>query len=181
VIIVLSGPGGVGKGTVVQRLLVRDEAIILSRSWTTRPKRPAEAEDAYHFVDRAAFEAQDEAGGFIETNQLADCLYGTPLPDPAATGERDLLLEIEVNGGRQVSDVIADLLLVFIDAPSLAEQRSRLRARGDDEAHVELRMNVGAAERKEAESLGYECVVNDDLERCVDEIEDLINRRRLAS
>jgi guanylate kinase len=134
--------------------------------------------DAYRFVDRSAFEAHRHAGGFIETNQLADCLYGTPLPKDLTDTNRDLLLEIEVNGGRQVGKVIDDVLMVFIDTPGLAEQRARLRARGDDEEHVELRIKIGAAERVEAESLGYERVINDELERCVDEIERLINRRR---
>src|SRR6202023_2993760 len=77
---VISGPGGGGKDTIVARLLDRDDRLELSRSWTTRPQRPGEADDAYTFVDRAAFEREIAAGRFLEWAEYLGNLYRTPLP-----------------------------------------------------------------------------------------------------
>ncbi len=182
-VIIVSGPGGVGKGTIVERLMERDPKLWLSRSWTTRPRRPSEPADAYRFVDRAAFEAAIAADGFLEWVEFLDYLQGTPVPDPPEGS--DVVLEIDVRGGQQVRGLLSDALLIFVDAPSPEHQRARLELRGDDPTTIARRMRKTASERAEALKMGYEIVVNDDLSRAVEAIESLIasdrERRRSAS
>ncbi|MCY3642861.1 MAG: guanylate kinase [Acidimicrobiaceae bacterium] len=182
-VIIVSGPGGVGKGTIVERLMERDPKLWLSRSWTTRPRRPSEPADAYRFVDRAAFEAAIAADGFLEWVEFLDYLQGTPVPDPPEGS--DVVLEIDVRGGQQVRELLSDALLIFVDAPSPEHQRARLELRGDDPTTIARRMRKTASERAEALKMGYEIVVNDDLSRAVEAIESLIasdrERRRSAS
>ena len=182
-VIIVSGPGGVGKGTIVERLMERDPKLWLSRSWTTRPRRPSEPADAYRFVDRAAFEAAIAADGFLEWVEFLDYLQGTPVPNPPEGS--DVVLEIDVRGGQQVRGLLSDALLIFVDAPSPEHQRARLELRGDDPTTIARRMRKTASERAEALKMGYEIVVNDDLSRAVEAIESLIasdrERRRSAS
>ena len=173
----MSGPGGVGKGTVVARVLQLAPELWLSRSWTTRPRRPGEPEDAYVFVDRPAFEAHRAAGGFLEWNEFPanGALYGTPSIEP---GERDVLLEIELNGARQVKARYPDAVLILIVAPSQEVQEQRLRARGDDEDSVSRRLALGQAEQREGERIADHIVVNDDLERAAAEVVGIIDAHR---
>ena len=171
-VVIVSGPGGVGKGTIVEQLLARDRRLWLSRSWTTRPRRGGEPAEAYRFVDRATFEEAVEAGGFLEWVEFLDYLQGTPVPDPPEGA--DVLLEIDVRGGRQVRDLVPDAVLVFVDAPSPEHQRKRLENRGDDADTVARRMRKTDSERAEALDMGYQIVVNDEVSRAVRAIESLI-------
>jgi guanylate kinase len=175
-IIVISGPGGVGKGTVVSRLMALDDHLWLSRSWTTRARRPTEAEDAYTFVDRPTFEARIAEGGFLEHAEFLEQLYGTPYPDP--TPGSDVVLEIDVQGAVQVRERDRDALLIFLMAPSPEAQEQRLRGRGDTPEQVAKRLERSAQEIEEGRRLGAHVVVNDTLDRAVDEIRAIIDEAR---
>ncbi len=178
-VVVLSGPGGAGKGTIARALVDGDPRLSLSRSWTTRDRRADDAEDAYVFVPRSEFDGRLEAGGFLEWNEFLGCAYGTPVPDADATG--DLLLEIDVAGGRQVLDHMPGALCLFVDAPDDAELRRRLLGRGDGPDRANQRVVEAARERVEADDLGYLRVVNDVLETAVAEIRELIDAARDAT
>lgn len=178
-VIVVSGPGGVGKGTVVNDLVANTEGLSLSQSWTTRDQRPGEADDSYNFVTENEFKAAIEAGGFLEWDHHFDNYYGSPVPAPT---DDDLVLEIDVNGAKTIHDGPVEALFVFIDTPSIEVQRSRLIGRGDSIEKVDQRMAAGQRERDMAEALPYLYVVNDDVQRCATEIAGLIdNYRRLQT
>jgi guanylate kinase len=177
-ILVVSGPGGVGKGTVVDRLLQLDPRLWLSRSWTTRARRPGEAEDAYTFVDRETFLAKLAQDGFVEYAEVAGngCLYGTPTIE--APPSHDVVLEIEIDGAKQVKARYPDAVLVLIVAPSEAVQEARLRARGDDEMHIAQRLAISREEERAGRAIADEVVVNDDVERAAAEVAGILQRYR---
>ena len=172
----MSGPGGVGKGTIVGALLDAHPEIWLSRSWTTRAQRPGEPDDAYVFTDRATFDGHIAAGGFLEWVDFLDYRQGTPVP--AAPPGKDVLFEIDVEGARAVAAVDPGALLVFIDSPTPDEQRDRLVKRGDPPERVEARMRKGEEERLAARALGMHHIVNRVVADAVAELEQLIEQAR---
>jgi guanylate kinase len=175
-IFIVSGPGGVGKGTVVARLLQLRPDLWLSRSWTTRPRRPGEPENAYVFVDRPAFEKRIQEDGFLEWTEFpgTQALYGTPTIDPGDHTDRDVLLEIELDGAQQVKRRYPESVLIFIVAPSAEDQEDRLRGRGDSDEMVARRLAVGAKELELGERIADYVVVNDDVERAANEVAGIL-------
>ena len=176
-LIVLTGPSGVGKGTVLQTVLVRHPSLSLSISATTRAPRPSEVEGLhYYFMSRPQFEALIAQGDFLEWAEFAGNLYGTPRTpvfEKIAKGER-LILEIELEGARQVRRTAPEALQIFIRPPSFAELESRIRGRGQDpEEAIQRRL-----ERAKVE-LAFEaefdiCITNDRLEATVHQLESIL-------
>jgi guanylate kinase len=175
-IIVVSGPGGVGKSTIVDALVRRDDELWLSRSWTTRSKRPGESADAYHFVDRTTFEERIASGGFLEWTEFLGNLYGTPNPEPPAG--HDIVLEIEVDGAQQVKRKYPEAVLIFVLPPSREEQEARLQARGDADAKVVERLRKAEEEEPIGMRLADHVIVNDRLDETVEEMLRLIRAKR---
>lgn len=172
-VMVVSGPGGVGKGTVVAALAAARSEVWVSRSWTTREPRPGEPLDAYVFTTREEFEAHVEADGFLEWAEFLGNLYGTPLPAPP-TGTVAAILEIDVQGAAQVRERIPDAALVFIEAPSAEDHETRLRGRGDPDDKVAARLDVTERERAMAAELGCTVIVNHDVDATALELWQLI-------
>jgi guanylate kinase len=175
-IIVVSGPGGVGKGTIVDALVKRDPQLWLSRSWTTRERRPSESEDAYVFTTSEDFESRISNGGFLEWTEFLGNYYGTPTPD--ADDDRDIVLEIEVDGAQQVKRIAPQTMLIFVLPPSRDEQERRLRGRGDLDHKVLARLKKAEEEEPIGRELADHLVVNDDLDETIDEMLGIIEATR---
>ena len=174
---IVSGPGGVGKDTLVNRLVTRDPKVSLSRSWTTRVQRPGEPDDAYRFVERNAFIARVADGGFLEHAEYLGNLYGTPWPD-LSDDERDVVLVIEMAGAQQVLERHPEALMILVEPPSLEVQEARLRGRGDTEEHVQRRLAKGREEVEVGRRIARHVVVNDELDRAVEEVAGILRRYR---
>jgi len=178
-IVIVSGPGGVGKGTIVDALLRRDSTLLLSRSWTTREQRPGEHDDAYVCTTREAFESHRKADGFLEWTEFLGNYYGTPVPD--LSDGRDIVLEIEVDGAQQVKVRHPESVLIFILPPSRDEQRRRLIGRGDPDHKVIERLRKAEEEEPVGLALADDAFVNDDLDHTVTEMLSLIERLRVLA
>lgn len=178
-LIVLSGPSGVGKGTIVNKLLSRG-GYSLSVSCTTRAPREGEADGkSYFFISKQKFLQGIEDGEFLEYSNHFENYYGTPR---AFVNERliygDVILEIEVDGALQVKKSHPDALLIMILPPSEDALRSRLEGRGTESAEkIEERVNRMNYELSKKYLYDY-TVINDDLSKTVAEIEDIIKRSK---
>ncbi len=173
----ISGPSGVGKGSVLGAIRRRYPALQLSVSATTRPRRPHEVDGVhYHFVDESQFDALLAAGDLLESAEFAGHRYGTPaqpVREALARGA-DVLLEIEVAGARQVRAHSPEAVLVLLVPPSLEELAARLRGRGTEtEEAVRRRLEVARRELAEADLFDH-VVVNDRLDRAVDEVDRIL-------
>jgi len=178
-IIVVSGPGGVGKGTIVDALVRRDPDLWLSRSWTTRTRRPSEHEDAYVFTTPEAFEERITAGGFLEWTEFLGNYYGTPRPERLDGAESpDIVLEIELDGAQQVKQQYPQAILIFVLPPSREEQERRLRGRGDPGDKVQARLRKAELEEPVGRDEADYVVVNDDFDCTVDEMMAIIEQER---
>ena len=177
----LAGPSGVGKGAIVARLLAALPDLELSISATTRGPRPREDEGRhYYFVDRADFDRMIQAGGFLEWADIFGERYGTPREpvERALAAGRDVLVEIDVQGARQVKAANPSAYMVFITPPSLDELERRLRTRGTETDEQVKRRLAKASDELAAEPEFDVTVVNDDLERAAREVIQLVDRLR---
>jgi guanylate kinase len=133
------------------------------------------------FVDRERFEAHEAAGGFLETNRFAangHC-YGTPWPEEPEG--HDVLLEIDLNGARQVKERLPSARVLLVEPPSRDELERRLRGRGDSEEHVQRRLELADLEVYGGREIADDVVVNDDLNRAVEEVAGILERYRSGS
>lgn len=169
----VSGPSGVGKGTLVARLRERRPGLGLTVSATTRPPRAGETDGvSYHFLDDAEFARRVENGEFLEWARVHDHRYGTLRSEAERLMARgvSVVLEIDVQGGLNVRTVYPEVVLVFIEPPSMGELERRLRGRGtEDESSIELRL-ANASHEMDLASLYDVRIVNDDLERATEEL-----------
>ncbi|MDP9405758.1 MAG: guanylate kinase [Actinomycetota bacterium] len=176
---VVSGPGGVGKGTLVSALARRRPDVVVSVSATTRPPRPGEGDGvAYHFLDDAAFDALVAEDGFLEWARFGGFRYGTPwssVEAPLRDGRR-VLLEIDVQGALQVRRRFADAVLVFVRPPHPDALEQRLRRRGTDSPErIAQRIALAADELAQARAFDHE-IVNDDLGAAVPALSRILDR-----
>lgn len=178
-ILIIAGPGGAGKGAMVSELLSRDPRLWLSRSWTTRPPRRDEPGDWYEFVDRAAFQRRIDQRGFLEWEEFLGALYGTPTLEPPAG--RDVLLEIELEGARQVKQQHPDAILLFVVPPSRSVQEERLRRRGDPPERIRDRVAKATELDVRGRAMADHVVVNDDLGQAVEEVAAILDQHRKQS
>ena len=177
-LIVLSGPSGVGKGTVRKAIFERDDnEFEYSVSMTTRPMRKGEVDGVdYYFRTKEEFEAMIEAGEMLEYAEYVGNYYGTPLTYVNKTLDegKDVFLEIEVQGAQQVKEKVPDGVFIFLTPPDLAELKARIVGRGTDSPEViEERMRVARQEIEMMALYDY-AVVNDQVQNAVDRIKDII-------
>lgn len=182
-LVVLSSPSGAGKSTISRMLLEADPHITLSVSATTRPQRPGEVEGRdYHFVDETEFQRMVSEGEFAEWAPVFDHHYGSPqTPIKAALREgRDVIFDIDWQGTQQLHAAMGeDLVRVFILPPSMQELERRLQERGTDtEEVIASRMKRAAAEISHWAEYDY-VLINEDMDRCLDEVRAILAAERL--
>jgi guanylate kinase len=172
-VLVVTGPSGVGKGTLIRRLLERRPDYRLSVSATTREPRPGEVDGRdYHFLTEQEFERRLAAGDFLEHALYAGNHYGT-LKEEVDRAAGKLVLEIEVEGARQVRQALPEATQVFIAPPSDETLRQRLEGRMTDAPEAIDRRLARAKEELAARQEFKRVIVNDDLDRAVQELDDL--------
>jgi guanylate kinase len=183
-LIVIAGPSGVGKGTVVRALVARDPSLWVSVSATTRAKRAEEVEGVdYFFMARKEFQRIRKEDGFLEWFEVYGDLKGTPtqpVEERLAAGN-DVLLEIDVQGALAVREKFPDALLIFLRPPNRAEQRRRLegRAEGDSAQQAAIETRLAQAEVEEGLASRFDNVVtNRDSEVAAREVAAILKARR---
>lgn len=183
-VFIISAPSGSGKSTLVNRLMAADKNLIFSVSYTTRLPRGAEVDgQQYHFIGREEFEARIAKDEFLEHAQVFGNYYGThrSILDRGRAEGKDVVLDIDVQGARQLKEKIPDAVSVFILAPSRDELAKRLRARSEDSEEVILRRLAGAA-REIQDYRRYDYVlVNDDVELASGRLQAIVDAERTGN
>ena len=178
-VFVITGPSGVGKGTLIRTLLERIPSLELSVSATTRRPRPGEMQGvAYHFLSDDEFEQRVQAGDFVEHARYSGNRYGTLRSelDGRIAGGHPVVLEIEVQGARQIREAMPEAVQIFIAPPGEDALRARLVGRGtDDQEQVEARLQT-AREELAAQHEFSHVVINDRLEDASDQLEACVRR-----
>jgi len=183
---IVSSPSGGGKTTLIRRLLAHPpggEPLRFSVSHTTRPRREGEEDGReYHFVSAAEFESMARHSEFLEHNEVHGNFYGTAKSEvlPRLAAGEDVVLDIDVQGARDIRAAVPEAVSVFIVPSSASELERRLRHRGlDGEDAIRKRLINAAKEIAQAESFQY-VIVNDDLERASLELESVVRAKRLT-
>lgn len=180
-LLVVSGPSGVGKGTLLGRLLERRRDCVFSISATTRPPRPGEIDGVhYDFLDSKLFSEWVEQDRFLEWNKVFDRFYGTPLEpvEQHLAAGVNVVLDIDVQGGVQVIESRPDAVSVFIAPPCLETLAHRLQGRGtESDGEISLRLLTARSELKTMHHYRY-LVINDDLEHTVGQLEAIVEAER---
>jgi guanylate kinase len=182
---IVSSPSGGGKSTLIRRLLSNPpgEPLRFSVSHTTRPRREGEVDGReYHFVTAAEFENMARNGEFLEHNEVHGNFYGTAKSEvmPRLAAGEDVVLDIDVQGARDIRAAYPEAISVFLVPSSAAELERRLKARGlDSEDAIRKRLINAAKEIVQAEAFQY-VIVNDDLERAGLELESVVRASRLS-
>jgi len=178
---VVSAPSGTGKTTVIERLVEVCPDLARSRSFTSRRARAGERDGVdYNFIERAAFEARIQAGGFLEWADVFGNLYGTGREQTEAllAGGKDVVLVIDVQGAAQVRSRVPEAVGIFLLPPSFAILEARLRGRSqDDESAIRRRLATARAEVTAVDRYDY-VVINDELARCVTELCAVVTAER---
>jgi guanylate kinase len=179
-LVVVSGPSGVGKSSIVAAILTQTDSEF-STSATTRLPRPGEIDGReYHFLDGAEFAAQQATGNVLEWAEYGGNLYGTLRKEvmPVLKNGRNVILDIENEGAKQIRSSFPNAVLIFVGPPSYAELERRLRGRGDtSDRDVERRLKIAEAQMTEAVDVYDHIVVNDDLDAAITSILDILTGR----
>ena len=180
VLIVLSGPSGVGKGTIAKKLVERNDNISLSISCTTRAPRDGETDGKeYFFIDKETFKRKIADDGFLEYSEHFENFYGTPKDFVIKSLEKsDVLLEIDVNGGLKVKQSFPSAVLIMLTPPSVEEVKNRLIKRHTESIEkIELRMQRIGYELDKVSLYDYS-VINDDLDEAISDVEKIILKEK---
>lgn len=182
-LLVLSSPSGAGKTTITRRLLERDKALSLSVSVTTRPRRPSEIDGRdYQFIERADFDRMVAQGELLEHATVFDNSYGTPRApiDAAIVESRDVVTDIDWQGTQQLKQTVpGDLVTIFVLPPSLSALEARLKTRAQDSAEVVAARMAKAREEMSHWSEYDYVIVNDDLQKSVEQAEAIVAAERV--